>query len=164
MYRYLFFHRNAPIPVRARVGPPESTSAATFCPNQLPPYILHLEPCTVSSRVRVMSHNIPRTPTPTYNQRYTSVPTVGARKGKSMQILNSNTRTPVACVLLHLRQPEKKSVSHERYTQLRKGQRGAFVAFPLISRLLPLHQLRAPAERGVTADNRRPVCGDRGCV
>ena len=58
-----------------------------------------------------------------------------------MQILNSNTGTPVACVLLHLRQPEKKSVSHERYTQLRKGQRGAFVAFPLISRLLPLHQL-----------------------
>ena len=74
--------------MRARAGTPESTSAPTFSPIQLPTYILHLEQCTESSGVRVMSHNIPRTPTPTYNQRYQGSPRT-TRQG-----LASSTRAP----------------------------------------------------------------------
>ena len=71
----------------------------------------------------------------------TSVPTVRARQGKGMQLLDTCPDRPLARATFRLRRSEKKILSHERYTQLRNGAARALVAFPVVSHLLPLHQL-----------------------
>ena len=85
----------------------------------------------------------------------TSVPTVRAVVGKGMQLHEIYLRSPLAEVYIPLRQPERKIVSGERYTLMRKrgGQSlSSIVASPRDCGHLRMHQL-ACAEL-----SRCPVC------
>ena len=74
----------------------------------------------------------------------TSVPTVRAVVGKGMQLHEIYLRSPLTEVYIPLRQPERKIVSGERYTLMRKrgGQSlSSIVASPRDCGHLRMHQL-----------------------